>query len=314
MALIQDKFRHPFPAAVDSTMLHAFRSCPQQFYMSYVRKIRAGGTNTHFVCGGAFAKGLEVARTQYANTTAVGVPAILAAEKAVEAGLLALFKAYGDHVPGEKNKNKDLVNTARAYISYLDKWPLHSDYISVASFEKKPAVEFTFALDTPVHHPESGMPIIYAGRLDWVGEYDGLYLAMDEKTTRYFKSEWASDWVLRAQFTGYVYACQQYGIPVTGYGIRGTALKMTEIEHQEAIITIPPWRLQRWWLQTARDIQRMVDCWKQDYFDFNLGDACTSYNGCPFTQLCKVEDPEPWIPAGDFEDNTWSPLQKEVEV
>ena len=312
--LIQDKKKWPFPTSVDSTMLHAYRSCPQQFYLSYIRRIRAAGTNTHFVCGGAFAKGLEVARRQYVQTTQLGVPAILAAEKAMEAGLLALITAYGDHEPSEKNKNKDWLNTAKAYVSYLDKWPLHSDYIKVSSFHEKPAVEFTFALELPVTNPTTGMPIFYAGRLDWIGEYNGLLLAMDEKTTRYFKSEWASDWVLRAQFTGYVYACRQYNIPAAGYGIRGTALKMTEIEHQEAIITIPEWRLQRWWLQTIRDVTRMVENWHQDYYDFNLGDACTSYNGCPFVQLCKVEEPETWIEAGDYVENTWSPLMKEGDA
>lgn len=314
MALHQDKARHPFPHAVDSTMLHSARGCPQQFYLSYVRRIRAKGTNTHFVCGGAFAKALEAARKLYYDHTRLGVPTVLASEKAMEQGLLVLIQEYGDHEPGEKNKNKNLENTARAYVSYLDKWPLHSDYIELATIGDKPAAEFTFAIETPVLHPETGHPIMYVGRLDWIGKYGSVLLAMDEKTTRYFKSEWASDWVLRAQFTGYVYACRQYNIPVSGYGIRGTALKMTEIEHQEAIITIPDWRLHRWWLQTIRDLERMVNCWKQDYFDFNLGDACTSYNGCPFTQLCKVQDPETWIEAGDYEENTWSPLMKEGDA
>lgn len=302
----------PFPAVLDSTMIHSFRACPQQFFLSYVRRISPAGRNPHFNAGGAFAKGLEVARKTFWSLRSRGVVREHCEGEALRQGLKSLWRAYGDYEVTEKQRQKSWDRTSAAFVSYLDRWPLWSDHVQVAEWQGKLLAEFSFAIDLPLQHPETGDPILYAGKLDWIGKYNETFFAVDEKTTKYFTETWASKWALRAQLIGYVWACKQYGIPVAGSIVRGTALKLTEIEHAEVILSIPGWRIERWYGQTLRDVERMIQSWDKGVWDWNLGDSCVAYSGCPFVELCKVQNYEPWLApeVGMFQPNTWSPLEK----
>ena len=60
--------------------------------------------------------------------------------------------------------------------------------------------------------------------------------------------------------------------------------------------------------QFCRDLWRIAQCWNEGYFDYNFADACTSYGGCPFMDLCESDHPERWY--SQFEKRTWSPLQR----
>jgi hypothetical protein len=307
--------RREFPAVLDSTMLHSFRACPQQFWLSYIRRVTTAGRNPHFNAGGAFAKGLETARRVFCKLRGEGVTRAYCEGEATRAGLVALWKSYGNHEVGERFRHKAWDRTSAALVSYLDRWPLWSDHVQVAEWQGKHLVEFSFAIDLPFRHPVSGDPILYCGRLDWVGKYNETYFAVDEKTTKYFQETWASKWSLRAQLTGYAWACRQYGIPVAGTIVRGTAMKLTEIEHAEAVMSIPQWRIDRWYEQTLRNVQQMLNAWESGIWDYDLGDSCVAYNGCQFTELCKVQNYEPWLTpeAGMFVPNTWNPLDKDDE-
>ncbi|HEX6824761.1 MAG TPA: PD-(D/E)XK nuclease family protein [Nitrospiraceae bacterium] len=298
-------------------MLAAYRSCPQQFWLSYVRRITSAGRNPHFNAGGAFAKGLEVARRIYCHMKDEGTAAVAEMEQeALHGGLLALTKAYGDYEPGDKYRNKTWDRVATAFISYLEKYPLSSDMLQVANVGGKHMVEFSFAIPFPVRHPTTGNPIIYAGRLDWIARYkdQGLF-AVDEKTTKSFAYNWASQWALRAQLIGYTYACQDYGIPVVGSVVRGTALLLTEIQHNQSIMLVPQWKLDRWKEQAIDTMRSMVQSWEDDYWRWDYGSSCTTYGGCQFQDLCNVKEPEPWMAeeAGLFVPNTWNPLERKDE-
>jgi len=283
-------------------MLNCFRGCPHQFYLNYIRRIQRPGLSVHLLAGSAYAAGLETARNTYLLTKD---PA-----HAIEQGFLTLLRTYGDYEPGDKHRNKTWNRTATAYLTYFDKWPLDSDYIQIAEFTHRPSVEFTFALDLPVRHPDTNMPLLYGGRVDWIGNFNGSLFCVDEKTTSYFTHNWASKWTLRAQFMGYVYAAHQHGIPITGSIVRGVAMKLTDIEHAEVILTIPNWRLERWYEQTLRDLERMIQCYETGVWDWNFGDTCNAWAGCSYEELCRVEDEERWLSATEWEENTWTPLRE----
>ncbi|HSW65377.1 MAG TPA: PD-(D/E)XK nuclease family protein [Dissulfurispiraceae bacterium] len=284
-------------------MLNCFRTCPQQFYNQYVRRIISKGTSIHLVAGGAFARGLEVARRAFhEHKSSVG--------EAEALGLAALWQAYGDPVINEKDK-KTWDRVSAAYESYLSTYPLDGDFIQVYHpISGMPCIEFTFCVPLPdVLHPVTAEPILLSGRADWIGQYETMPFIVDEKTTGSFSFTWADSWDLWAQFSTYVYAARYYGIPVKGSIVRGTAILKEEIQHKQAIIYQPEWKLDRWYEQTCRDLNRMIQAWIEDYWDFNLGDSCKSYGGCPYAELCKRQNPEPWISIY-YEENTWNPLQK----
>lgn len=295
--------RPPFPTAIDSSMLSTFRACPQQFYWNYIRRKDPQGLNIHLHAGGAFASAIEVARHNYYIND-------LSLFKSQCAGLKELWRYYGDF---DTDQAKSWHGMTRALVSYFEIYPFDSDIIQPARLGGKPAIEFSFAVPLPeTTHPESGEPILLSGRADMVGDYNGSQFLVDEKTTGSLGQSWPKKWDLRGQFLGYTFAAQQHGWDVVGAIIRGVAILKTRIDHAQVIIYHPDWMLNRWLEQTARDIERMIKCWEDDYWDFDFADACTNYGGCPYDRLCKVDNPEEWLSIY-YQDNTWDPLHKDPE-
>lgn len=289
----------PFPDIIDSSWLSDFKSCPTQFMYSAVRRIKAPGESIHLIAGDAFAKGLEFARRSFA--------AGASPNEAAAIGLGVLLKTY-HAVPMKPSESKTLDRVAAAYESYLDRWPLDTDPIRPLVISGKPAIEFTFAFPLPVDNPSTGQPIMFAGRCDFIGAHLGAPWCVDDKTTKAFRDTWANDWQLRSQFAAYSYAARLYGINVVGVIVRGTAIQKTQIQHLEAFIPTQEWKLDRWLTQSLKDIRRAVEMWKAWDWDFDLDESCTSWGGCPFSRLCQVKDPEPWI-AIEYTQNEWSPLK-----
>jgi len=301
-----------FPLVLDSTILNSFRACPQQCFLSYILNRRSKGENSHIIAGGAFAAGLERARRWYYELRT-------STEDAVAAGLAALIKAYGWHEPMIKQKNKDLLHTARAYVSYFDLHPMDRDEIQPWFMGDKPAIEFTFALpfEGPgILHPNTGEPLLIAGRTDMIGVFGGMPFVIDEKTTGQMGESWSQQWDLRAQLTCYSWAARQSGFPVEGAIVRGICLRTNDTGHAEAIIYQPPWKINRWLWQTQRDILRMLEIYREylrtgnsEVWDYVLGDACNQWGGCAFHELCGMQHPMNWIDSYT-EYHVWSPLKK----
>jgi hypothetical protein len=158
-------------------------------------------------------------------------------------------------------------------------------------------------------HPETGEPFLYCGRFDMLGEYQGRPCVRDEKTTgASIGRNWASQWDLRSQFIGYVWACQQSGIDLDTVVVRGIAIQMTQIVHAEAIKVYSQDLIDKWYKQLGLDLNRLVRCYEDGYFDYNLGDACTSYGQCVFMNACASPNPENWFT--EFEVRRWDPVNK----
>src|SRR5574343_1048695 len=108
-------FTPRFPEVLDSTMLSDFRACPRQFYYGYIRRLR-GKPSIHLHAGGAYAAGLEAARTHYLLNKD--------AEAAMLHGFAALAKTYGTVEPPPGYEYKGFEQLSRAFIKYFDRWPL----------------------------------------------------------------------------------------------------------------------------------------------------------------------------------------------
>lgn len=294
----------PFPAAIDSTILAAFRACPTKCHREYIQHYKPRTPSIHLHAGAAFAKGLEVARRAFYEEGADE-------EVAVAQGLGALLRAYGDFDSGDHAKS--LERMAGAYEYYLTQYPLTTDNAQPLLLpESKRAIEFSFAEPLPILHPETGDPIIYCGRADMIATFaEGTYI-FDDKTATSLGPSWAKQWEMRSQFSGYCWAAREAGIPVNGVLVRGVSILKTKYDTQQAITSRSPWELDRWYEQSCRDIQRMVDSYELGQWDYNLDHACAEFGGCTFTTACKSPDPQPWLDLY-FIRRVWDPLLRTEE-
>lgn len=309
--------KHPFPVAITNTIREAFRVCPQKFYWAHVRNLVPAYPSIHLHAGASFAKGLEVARrTFYENKTS--------AFEAERAGVSALIEAYGtfDADNDMLDSNKSLSNLLRGYEDYFMEYKLGEDSIQpFMTPEGKAALEFSFTIPTNIPHPDTGDPILYAGKFDMLGQSSdgGSLWVVDEKTTSQLGAQWANQWDLNSQFTGYCMAAREFGYPVVGAMIRGVGLLKTKITHQQVPVYRSQWQIDRWWTQLHRDIRMMLALWQADNsaqgdaegsgaeYDFALGSACTSYGNCPYKKLCMSPTPEQWL-AVDYKPSDYNPL------
>lgn len=295
----------PFPAAIDSTLMASFRSCPQKAYTEYIRHYKPRIPSIHLHAGGAFARGLEVARRAFYTE---GLPA----EDAVAIGLSALLKAYGDYDSGDHAKS--IERMAGAFEYYLTAYPLATDDAQPLLLANgQHAIEFSFAEPLDILHPETGDPIIYCGRSDMIANFAGGVYIFDDKTATSLGPSWAKQWEMRSQFSGYCWAARQAGIHTNGVLVRGVSILKTKYDHQQAITSRADWELDRWYEQTRKDIHRMIAAWEAGVWDYNLDHSCAEYGGCIFTQACKSPDPQPWLDLY-FERRIWDPLAREETV
>lgn len=301
------------PALLDSTMLTTFRACPRKFFHEFCLNLGPKvGISIDLHAGKCFAVGLE---TVYNEVFIHKSPVQDALTKAA----LAFTVAWGQVPDPDQNtsrpnpKTHDRMWDAVEY--YFEQYPPLADHVQPFIHENRPTFEFTFALpldesagvgEWPVH-PVSGDPFLFGGRFDALGRMGSKVVVRDEKTSRNVPGPyWAEQWDLRSQFLGYVWACNTLGIPVDTVIVRNITIQKTQFSTLEIPKLFPKERVQRWLLQTRRDIKRMVDNWNEQYFDYNFGESCTSYGICAFHQLCISEHPDRWY--GLFGERNWSPI------
>ena len=323
-----------FPHAFDSTMIASFRSCPHKMFRQYMEHWKPQTESVHLIAGGAFAKGLEVARKAYF----CGVVPVYeqqtdpktGLQKQVKvgeiecpkedrdfsegAGLHSLLIAYGDfECPPDSAKS--IERTAGALEYYFSQYPLgECGMIPITLPDGNRGIEFSFAEPLAVRHPVTGNPILYTGRADMIAEFAGGVYIEDDKTTSALGASWSRQWELRSQFTGYAWAASMAGIKTDGAIVRGVSILKTKYDTLQAITYRTSYEIERWYDQVNRDIERCITMWREGRYDFNLDHACAEYGGCSFVQICKSPDPETWLKMY-FEPRVWDPLaRKELTV
>lgn len=295
-----------FPTVIDSTMLAAFRSCPQKFFRTYVEDWKPTVESVHLVAGKAFAAGLEAARRAFYEQN-------FSEHESIASGLMALLESYGDfECPPDSAKSCE--RTAGALEYYFSQFPLANATATPYVFTSgRRAIEFSFAEPFDVYHPVTGDPIIYCGRADMIADFAGSIYVVDEKTTKSLGSQWINQWEMRSQFTGYCWAAKRLGLDVAGVLVRGISILKTKYDRAEVPTNRAQWEIDRWIIQTQRDIERMKRCWSETVWDYNLDHACSEYGGCPYVTVCKSQEPYRWLPMY-FEKRKWNPLTREETV
>lgn len=298
----------PFPDYIDNTMRSAANKCLQLFKREHIDHLALKEPSVHLHAGGAFASGLEKGwRAMYEKG--------MGEDEARREALAEIIRFYGPVIfPPTRNGDKSLENVIRAFDSYMSHYGgFFGDAVKPFVTETGRAmVEFTFSLPTEVKHPTTGMPILYVGRADRIGIRDDAMFVTDEKTASQLGEQWANNWILDSQFTGYIAAAKSHGYPIAGALVRGVGLLKTKITHAEAIVHRSEWEIDRWWTQLQKDIRRIVRAWEEDEWSFALSkDACNAYGGCPMLMLCSSPNPEQYIPI-HYRERHWSPLEKDM--
>lgn len=300
-----------FPNIIDSSMRSEFVSCPERFRNSFISNLAPKGANVHLVFGGAYAAALHAFRQSYYGPEYLGD-----FDTAQVAAAKALIEKWAGFEP-ESNSKKTLESCIACVESYLREYPPDRDVIKPLLAENgRPMTEFTFALPIPGSvHPETGDPMLYAGRMDMVGKFDagGIYV-LDDKTAGALGTYWSAQWKLRGQLTGYKWAVEQFGYHVDGVIVRGVAPLVREIKHQQVIQQRPKFLVDAWLMQLRLDVDRMVEYWNHygpgvrwpQAFDH----ACADFGGCAFVELCCSPHPEIWIDEY-FQPREWNPLTDE---
>lgn len=293
----------PFPTVIDSTILGTFRSCPQKAFRSYVEHWKPGQESIHLIAGGAFAHGLEATRRSF---YVEGRPS----EESIAEGVGALYAKWGSFEPREGEDSPKSVNRmAGALEFYFSQYPLGADGATPHIFGDRHGIEFSFAEPLDIRHPETGDPLIYAGRADMVADaFGGLFL-YDEKTASQLGASWLKQWEHRSQFTGYCWGLRSHGFRPTGVVVRGVSILKHDYGTEQAITYRADWEVERWLAQVHRDLRRMIICWEEGWWDYNLDHACAEYGGCALQRICKSPDPERWLQLY-FTKRRWDPLAR----
>lgn len=298
----------PFPQAIDNTMRKAFASCGWQFYAAYLRRKAKTEANIHLHFGATFAHGCEKYRqiaymeqgVSHDETLCRIIPDILA--------------YWGDTLIPSNHANKSRETCILALDAYFTEYPPYHDGI-IPYFDASGtlATEYNFTIPLDIAHPVTRQPIIYCGRFDFFGYYNGPLFLIDEKTTNSLGKTWLNQWDLASQFIGYTWACRHLGIDVKGAIIRGTSILSKSFGHAEVILPIPEWKVERWYEQLITDIQAMITSYKSGNFSLNLGESCNAYGGCEFRDACNTNDPEKWLDAL-YVDHLWDPAGIEEDA
>lgn len=283
-----------FPSAITASTRSLFNSCPEKFFNAVLcGLVIRGAANVHLTCGAAYADALEAFRHEYFTTGNY--------ERAVALGLLALIRTYGSFDPPE-GETKTFDRTVATFVEYLYRYPPAGDHVKPIIGAFGPNVEFSFTFEIPgCFHPTTGDPMLYGGNLDQLVEFNDAVFVYDDKTTGSMGKLWKRQWDLRSQFSGYVVGLKasmpEIAARLAGVIVRGMGILKTEIKSEEVIALRPDWMLERWKRRLVWDTQRMIQCWKDNYWP-TVGEEngeCTSYGICPFHTLCTSQYPERYI-------------------
>lgn len=302
------ELKYQFPIAVDNVMRTAWDACERKFLLAHIYNLRADEPSVHLVAGGAYAAGLEEARNEYFGKGNRDKANYLG--KALLAAIHEWHNRYSteDTMP---DSPKSLANVLMAILYYFETYPLETEWLTpLTKSDGSPAVEFTFALPTDVKHPETGMPILYAGRFDQFVDFKGEAALEDDKTASQLGNQWLISWSLDSQITGYVWAAKNSGYPMLKTAIiRGVSFLKTKFGHAQAIEYRTTYEVEQWHWTLEENLKDMTARFKQgpDAFRKSLGQACKAYGGCPYVELCKRENWRDWIEPA-FHVYVWDPL------
>ena len=109
-------------------------------------------------------------------------------------------------------------NTRLVVEHYLKTHPVNGSQVGGWPFQVV-VVEIPFEVPLTV---VDGVEIMFVGRIDVLGRYNGYLVVDDHKTTGWLNEQWRQQWSMSGQISGYVWAARQlYNEPVIGAFVTG---------------------------------------------------------------------------------------------
>lgn len=305
--------RLDLPLVIDSTMLTTADACLRRFYYEFAAGLTAGRKSVHLHAGGCFARAMEVFYTRYY----VHGDSFQVALDRAEIEYHLMWGNWEPETEKEADSPKTRERTFEAVIDYFREYPPDTDPIRPFILNGKPTVEFTFGVPLdpsegwPLH--PSGDPFLLGGRFDLLGEMGKIIVIRDEKTMQATPGQhWAPGFLMRGQFLGYVWACRKLGIPVSTVVVRGVVILKTMLKQIPVTKTYPDQMILKWEERTKKLLWRIREAYDSGEWDYSMGDACSSFGGCPFVDPCVSEDPSRWFST--YRRRIWNPILKNPEV
>lgn len=295
-----------FPEVIDSSIIADFKACPWKGMLSHMQEWKPKGVSTHLHAGGAFARGLEIARRSFYEEG-------LDPDTSIAKGIHALLEFYGDHQPPSFGTaaNKTAIRMAGALEFYFSRYPLNNQTAYPITLPGgKRGIEYSFVHSLPINHPDTGQPLQYSGRADGIFAFSGGNYIFDDKTASALGETWAKQWKLRAQFSGYMWAARESGIKVDGVVVRGVSILKTQYGTVEDISFRSDYMLTTWYNELLLWIDQMIYMYKNNQFPHNFDHACSDFGGCEFQDSCDMENQvESWIERS-HERRHWDPITR----
>ena len=104
--------------------------------------------------------------------------------------------------------------------------------------------------------------------------------------------------------------------------IRGIAIQKTQFRHIQVIESYAQWRFEEWWGSVRRKIYKAAQIYKfmkqstsprpHTFWEKDWGDACASYGGCTYMDLCTAQEPALWY--ANYARRDWDPLRQNPAV
>ncbi len=302
--------RNRFPIIFDASMRDPANTCPRKFYEQYILGLVPRGRSVHLVAGGAYATALEI----YREASFDGKDRI----EALCDAFVAFVLDWGDYEPPETTTGAAAAKTFSrvwdAVIEYAVQFEYSADHVQpVTDATGRPSVEFSFAVPIPeVLHPDTGEPIIYAGRFDMLAEYRTRQWVYDDKTTGAMGPTWPNQWRLRSQLTGYVWGAQQFGYNVHGAIVRGMCIQKTQFKTKELYLLRTKTVVDAWYSRLIWDLERLKYFYENNIWPQQGQESggCSDYGGCAYLDICESANPQR---ARDtlLEPYRWNPVTRE---
>jgi len=318
-----------FPINFSNTTMGDIWKCELYFFRRHCQKlVNNTYKSSDLIAGGNFAKGCELVRKAYFNEGK-------SEEDAIEIGCKHILESEDT---GDSNKSNERLSFTLK--KYFERFPLDSLLTPVKLTNGEHAIEYEFAFDLGIPHPEiPNQNLIFKGKLDGLyernimGKRVGVYV-VDEKTTgglSRIKGTKTVDIVREeapyrtdSQLIAYCWASKQLGIVPEGALIRKVPILSKHEDSFEIEIKVNDFMIEQWSTTTFNKIHELVDKYmyykengvaQQSFYPSYSHNACNSYaRQCTYAQGCMSEHGEA-ILQSDMKQVMWlSDEKREVSL
>jgi hypothetical protein len=295
------------PRSIDNTALDAYMSCPRKYYYGMeLGRRRSGLQKPALAYGTTWHKILETHYRTGGDHAAV---------------VNAAISSWQPHDNPDDHRTLDRAITS--YDQFLEKFgdfkTEQQGWGVTVGYPETPVVE----LATEIWWPGALHP--YAGKIDRVFEFQGLYYVEDHKTTSALGAQYFNQFDPSNQMMGYAALAQLLtGLPIAGVRINAHGVLKTMGKFERKIIPYSQPRLQEWQRNYTEWIGKLEKSYKimvsdpdmltpdevlLEAFPHNFNACAGKYGMCSYAEVCaNAPQIRQRILEADFEVMPWDPM------